>query len=1582
MNYSSLKYISPATQNDLSRGYIYTNADMTYLTSGSTNGFPFGSSEFDAVEVSIMSVDGAKMAESFITSSATYTPYARSFIDVNNVEISYSCSLFRSDFVLVGDQTRSLFLDGAQLFADVGISQGTYLLGIDPVRYLVGSPWETTRSLVVREISPSGKEALISPTTMPEDTDDKSVQFNVNYSSFTLGKVLTKQVVGPLLSGIETPSIYNAYYEVYNANSGSAEFVKNWYSFIGDIDWTSVNSGAKSINYQDSRMSDIAVIQFITDIYYGVKRGSLRSNGQVSNQDIYGIYDQFKNSMFQNYETSTTFEEIRGLYYSLFVYILDRELNRITNTKPTNIEEVVGFFGKILYDVIFSPTIDKLEAQYSDLLTGYLKNYACFSTDVQLPILNYTSSVRMDAAGNNMLLLKFAEKIPLDVKVGSMFWITNKMVAESVIQRVYLYNNGVVETVKLRGPNFLIGVESIGNGTENTSLEDAVGVTGSLYDEIVSKLDAKNAASVVLNVDYRYFENFIKFSSATSRLSIFTSKRDSILECESQLLELDVKLLINPNDASYISDKKNVNDSINSIEASMDGYELFLYNNPAWYDAHTEVFNGMTSGSLYDRSNVMSLVSSLPSYVRENEDNSDYVTFVNMVGHYFDNLSSYITQFTQKNDASNSTNTGISDSVVFSMLSSLGWEPESGKENLPLLLSSFSKADFDVSSSLWNMVGTMSETERNQSIWKRLLNNLSYIFKTKGTENSINALVNCYSIPRNLLSIREYGGIENSYNVTQDSIYSFDETKYAMSFTGNGEYLQLPWTGSIQSVEFSVAFDANRISDVGQVFRLINCSDNWVVGFIREKGQDWGRIFFTIQDGSGSLLTTTTQRAPIFGGDVFTILLRKENIHPDFALSPYYTASLSDQYPHKYEILAVRSDESRNTFAVSSSILLSGSYNSQWKQGSSLYVGNYQQNTSSLMIDPEAFFGTIDEIKTWEMPVDMDRYSNHASYQGAYDANEPTDVVNKSIVRVSFGYPIDLYSDSGSVQVYNAAFRPDYPTIQAVNFPPSTGSVQYDPECSTEMCIAGFPFQFKSYNINQSVNLPNFGSNKFRSNKVNFVSPVLVSSLSSDSRSTLQGSVTNTVDSNKLGVFFSPTDMINAEMMKFFGKYEFGDLIGNPQDVYKKTYPNFEVFRKLYFDQGGGQMDYQTYMNMIRSYFDKSLFTYIQSLTPARTKTVSGLMIEPSILERPKIQQKAMRQEVHRNVGTAIDAGSGKPIGTYINQLTQSLDIKVRGDALYDDYNRSFYNDRLDPFGFGIYADNGIAYYRDDFWRVDVVPIKKTVIVESKKRKPLSQTTEVDVVDTDRGRYQIISQSYESVNISQFPVLSQYPIEPTMVLGTGTVFTTFNGKIQFKSSTGTITGTPPNQVYVVTMSAASGSNITMDGLVTSTYVVSGSLTGKINGELGVFGNVNYPNQIMFSGSYNNTTQVFNGIVTLVPGATVSAYFYTPVKQSSIFDEFRDHTNGSLFTSILSTSYKYRRDLSLKNIPIGSRPLNGYYFTHYRFKRPVFSRRTVQIVDNNGSFAGTFRRGSQNQKTTVQLDGLFDNSPPIVITKSV
>jgi hypothetical protein len=97
----------------------------------------------------------------------------------------------------------------------------------------------------------------------------------------------------------------------------------------------------------------------------------------------------------------------------------------------------------------------------------------------------------------------------------------------------------------------------------------------------------------------------------------------------------------------------------------------------------------------------------------------------------------------------------------------------------------------------------------------------------------------------------------------------------------------------------------------------------------------------------------------------------------------------------------------------------------------------------------------------------------------------------------------------------------------------------------------------------------------------------------------------------------------------------------------------------------------------------------------------------------------------------------------------------------------------------------------------------------------------------------------------------------------------------------------------------------------------------------------------------------------------------------IFDALAGTTVGSFFSNIRDSNYSYRYALSEANSPAGSYPLNGYYFTHYRHKRPLVNRSVVVTLDVNNNVNGTFQAGVQNSGSTVYSgSGLLDGSLPV------
>lgn len=1588
MNLHEIHFRDISTSS-LSVGSSFSYDEFMFYTEGSGSlNFPFGKLDKDGIRFSVYNLDNTPATSSMVYVGGTYTDHTQSYYDVYNRNITYSYQSFKSDWVLTGTPTQSLFFDVSKEMNALNLSDGNYIVTVELLRNMVGAASASNDKLLINAISSNRTEISLIPKCLANTTSSLMDDF----TNFSLGQFKVKEVAQDLLDAIGSPQIYNSYFTASAANQSGAESFKFNYGFNSRV----VQKTIGSTNYNTRGVSyngDIDVVAFLTDMYYGVRKGNLRANGQVAINDITGIYDQFKNWLFLNYEAGATFADIKNYYYSLFRFVADLELNHLSNKKPADYDNIVAFLQSIYYDIIFAPKEAVVESAYNTNLSGYFKNYVNLDDETSIAILNRKYGQSTDSNFNSQLILKLAEPLPAATIVGDELWITNTFGFVPIVQNLYYFTRPNFQTIRLRGPNLLIRIENEGNSTEALTMGELIEQTGSLYNELISKIGARTSGTLD-TTNYREFKNFINFSSATLRMAAFDYKQSQVDALQSNIVELSGKLALNPSDKFYRMELDQANSDLDQLEASMDGYEAFLYNNRQWYAVQAE------SASLYDRGNGNSLINNLPQFIVEDSaNNSDYITFVGMIGHFFDNLSIAVKQITEKNNYSSSPNYGVSLDIVNDMLRSLGWDAEISKDNLPLLLSAFSKQDFDENSELYNLARSFSEEERNQVIWKRILNTLPYLYKTKGTEAGLNALITCFGIPKNIVKVREYGGIHKAHNLQDSTLCIIDEVKYEPYFSGSGEYFQINWTGSAQTVEFNFAFDPSSTSAEGKVFRLVDCSGSWVMGAYRERGLDWGRLFFSLGDGLGNVQTMMTNKAPIFDGNTYHTMLRRNNPAVGLNLTSASQQDV-DPFPIKYDLYVQKATDARITFFATSSFHFSGSYNENFRSGSYLFVGNYQQNTASLNIDPEAFFGNIDEIKVWEAAVSDERFTNHTLHQNSYDLETPQQMIAENLVRISFERPIDLY-DSASLPLNNLSFRDDFPTFDAVNFPAYYGTIEQTTECGVSSASI-FPYQFTRKDSRQTMKLPDYGASKFRSNKINYVEQELLSNLSSTQRSSMQASELVSVDANRLGVFFSPAETQNAEIIKFFGDYPLMDLIGDPSSVYESSYRKFEKFKQVFYDQGFGAVDYQFFMNIVRFYFDKAMLKYIRALVPARAKLVDGILVEPSILERPKIQLKPIVQKV---IDQRIGVVDGKTSTTFTTfpRLTASLAQLNSGTSILRDVNQVMFPTDEDKHGFGIYSDNfGITYYKGDYYRSDVIKIKKSYQMYNKYNLPTSSLNDYERYIDLNGTVQTISSSYYKTSLAKLPIATSYPITMSFSglngisfylsgsLGFGLVDTQSSGLVPILTYTcsvshtisGLVTGSftswdtrkdgPP--FGRGTISAA---GLRMDGTASIAAVPSGVLvTGSF----------------LYSGSFTiggNGEQLFEGNVSYYPPTTASApnpSYFAPIHASiiptdytsSIFDQFNNNvvkTGNNLFTPSLS-GVLYRKELSMVGYPRNATLFTGYSSLHYKYSRQEFSNKNINSYDQNSN-AFKWKRGSQNKKTTVDpTSGLLDNTDPV------
>jgi hypothetical protein len=177
------------------------------------------------------------------------------------------------------------------------------------------------------------------------------------------------------------------------------------------------------------------------------------------------------------------------------------------------------------------------------------------------------------------------------------------------------------------------------------------------------------------------------------------------------------------------------------------------------------------SASAYDGNNSNNLVNSIPLYLVDDPQNAPYTAFMNMIGQHFDNIWVYYKDVSNRYDATNNPKTGVSLDVVADAIKNFGIELYTNTN----LSDEIYYTLFGVGQSGTLLPPTGSEVINNyvtssyetlpynqvqKEIYKRIYHNIPYLLKTRGTERGVKALISCFGIPTDILSINQFGGYD------------------------------------------------------------------------------------------------------------------------------------------------------------------------------------------------------------------------------------------------------------------------------------------------------------------------------------------------------------------------------------------------------------------------------------------------------------------------------------------------------------------------------------------------------------------------------------------------------------------------------------------------------------------------------------------------------------------------------------------------------------------------------------------------------------------------------------------------------
>jgi len=866
---------------------------------------------------------------------------------------------------------------------------------------------------------------------------------------------------------------------------------------------------------------------------------------------------------------------------------------------------------------------------FLDFYLNFGDNNLVIANNVQLDVVNET---------DYSILIKLYSPLPSNFDLKSQCWVIEKISEDQSYQVKFpipVFDPQDFEFIA--GPNLSLNIKdetgvSSQEYSYNTLINSSITSSNSQIQSLLAEKGLK------INVNYENFSNYIKFSSAKTRLENFYYKVGLIENYTNQISTLDSNITSNTSTSTEFSASKAVfKEQINSILKNFDGYEYFLYYNSGsefsypksnstppytlystgsiqvleWIgseDSTNSYYGGLfLSSSNYDENNQDYLYWNIPEYLRDDPDNRQYELFIDMVGQHFDNIWIYTKDIVNKFDTDNRLDYGISKDLVADAIKDFGIKLYSNNFNTNDLYEAFlgitpSGVTFpstgseliDTQISASNDIIPLDDV--NKRLYKRIYHNIPYLLKTKGTIAGLRALITSYGIPDTILRINEFGG-KNKINA-QDWDYKQNIFNYNLN-VGTSNYFS-------SSFEPNTNFDSDKPNTIQFRFKTPGIPSNHLsqsLWSIETTGDSTLVLEYTgSSNTSGSYSGAIADPNNKYGTLKFIPDTSTPNINASLYL-PFFDGGwwsvMTTQDDTTATIFAANKIENQLGFTGSKSV--TGYDSSPYNSGTEILF----PNSTNLTIGSNTytpFSGSIQEIRYYTPTISQSSFDDFVLNPLSFKGNGLT-TPEQLMFRADLG---SISSTESRISIH----------------PRVTGSWE-----TTSSFIGdnnSFYVSSPSFSTNTEYvylnQVPQGIKNKVSDKISVFENIIPPGDTLSAKRSIQQYSYltqSTTPDADYLEVAFSPTDQINDDIVAELGNFNIGDYIGDPRHLSESrtNYPDLDTLRDEYFKKYIKSYEVKDFIRLIK-YFDNSLFKMIKDFTPARTNLSSGVVVKQHLLER------------------------------------------------------------------------------------------------------------------------------------------------------------------------------------------------------------------------------------------------------------------------------------------------------------------------------------------------------------------------------
>lgn len=575
------------------------------------------------------------------------------------------------------------------------------------------------------------------------------------------------------------------------------------------------------------------------------------------------------------------------------------------------------------------------------------------------------------------------------------------------------------------------------------------------------------------------------------------------------------------------------------------------------------VIAAQSSGSDYDRSNGSLIYNLFPEEFSRNSD--VFQNFALIIARFFDRIKLYIKQLPYLRRVDYSEFNHAPDDLLEDVAKLVGWNLE-GSFATTDAFKYFIGRDVSAGPQGNNSLGTQL-SEIKAKFWRRILQNVMYLYKTKGTRESIEALLRTYGVDNGFVRLKEYAKksearLPVNRVAVEKSIYAltFGSASFGTALTAsNLAGASIGTTGSFTAevrVRFPISTDDSFVptKTSGSIITLMSgSSTSGSLSLWYEKvnsSSTTGNLYLTSSAGRLTLAS-----ASIFDDNFYNFSIVRETS----------TGSLS--------LWAIRYD-SDDLVVLTSSLSVSGLPALTRYDGVS--VGAWAGSSSG------EFWAQ--EVRLWDSPLVQSELDDHSRNFESYGREKSYD--NQSL-KVHWRLDQSSTADvGGNISVLD----------------------------STVNHIAGSGIYFGSLIV---------PFKKFLEDLAYI--PSIDYGWNQEKVRVYDGSTIDTLDRYEDERFasleFNMYDALNEDISHLMASYdELNNILGSPVNKYRGSYEGLQQMRETYFKRLQGDLNFRVFVDML-DFFDSSFVSIVQRLIPARTIFKGDeIVIESHMLERPKYQ--------------------------------------------------------------------------------------------------------------------------------------------------------------------------------------------------------------------------------------------------------------------------------------------------------------------------------------------------------------------------